>query len=395
MNSFFKAHACALIFCSLTLNAFAQTTPVKNPGSLMNPDLAVDGLFSLSQFSQSDPLVFDNGHDPRQSGFNIQQVELTFGANVDPTFRADASIVLTPAGVEIEEAYATTTALPAGFQVKAGQFFTAFGRHNPQHPHAWDFANKPLVLGRFFGGDGLRNPGAQVSWLSPLPWYSEVIASAQNSNGETAASFNSAGTMRSAKDSLFLGRWNNFFSLSDELALNLGASFLTGRNATVDKWKATRIFGADFYLKFREQSSLSFVSLQGEVLKRLYNTTAVDDTGNIFDDGRKDWGGYTQVNMRLPESWNRWHVGLRYDWVSAKGGVPVTTVTGTDATGTAFDRDTAQRWRVSPVITFYPSEFSKIRAQYEYDKPSDTSRAQQVVTLQLEFLMGAHGAHKF
>lgn len=397
-----KSNALALFSVLLITVANAENPPTPSGsglGKLLNPDVSVDGLFSLSQFNQTNPLTFDGGHDPHQTGFNIQQVELTLGASIDPYLRGDASLVLTPEGIEIEEAYATTTSLPWNFQMKAGQFLTAFGRQNPTHPHSWDFANKPLVMGRFFGGDGLRNPGAQVSWLSPLPWYSELIGSVQNSVGETASSFNPEGQMRSMGESLFLARWNNFIPVSEETALNVGASFLSGRNATAsilnDKWKATRILGADVYLKFREQSSLSFLSLQTEVLKRFYNSTATNDLGAISDQDFKDWGWYAQVNLRLPAGWERWHVGARYDWVSAKNGVPVNTSAGLDETGATIDRDVAQRWRVSPVISFYPSEFSKIRAQYEYDKPTDFAKAQQVVTLQLEFLMGAHGAHKF
>src|SRR6185295_6008189 len=138
---------------------------------------------------------------------------------------------LTSEGIEIEEAYATSLEFPANLQLKAGQFLTAVGRHNPTHPHAWDFVDIPLVSGKFFGGDGLRNPGVQLSWLSPLPWFLEVIGSVQNSTGDTATSFNPDGRMRTLGDAVYLGRLNNFFALSEELALNVGLSFLSGRNA--------------------------------------------------------------------------------------------------------------------------------------------------------------------
>ncbi|MGZ3709703.1 MAG: hypothetical protein ACXVBC_12355, partial [Bdellovibrionota bacterium] len=127
--------------------AVQQSGSAGASGTLMNPAIAVDGLFALALFNRTTPTGFQGGHDPHINGFNIQQVELTFGANVDPYFRADANIVLTTEGVEIEEAYATTLGLPAGFQIKAGQFLTAYGRFNPTHPHTWDFANMPLVNG--------------------------------------------------------------------------------------------------------------------------------------------------------------------------------------------------------------------------------------------------------
>ena len=54
----------------------------------------------------------------------------------------------------------------------------------------------------------------------------------------------------------------------------------------------------------------------------------------------------------------------------------------------------AERWRLSPNLTWYPSEFSKIRLQYNYD---DRLRlgTDHSVWLQFEFLLGAHAAHKF
>lgn len=366
------------------------------PGKALNPDISLDGLLALSQFNRDTPLTFDGGHDPHFNGFNLQQIELSLNSNVDPYFRGDVNLVFTAEGVEVEEAYATTLDFPWGLQMKGGQFFTTFGRVNPTHPHTWDFVNKPLVLGRFFGGDGLRNPGAQLSWLTPLPWYSELIGSAQNTTGETANSFNPDGTMRSLKDMLFLGRWVNFFSLGDSLSLNLGGSYLSGLNASTDKRRMTRIYGGDLFLKFREPSGLSFLSLQAEALKRVYGTPVLDSTGNLKADHLDDWGWYAQLNYRLPEGWDRWHLGLRYDAVSAKNGVPVITTLGKDPlTGARLDLDSAKRYRLCPVLTFYPSEFSKVRLQYDFDKPDDFDKAQQVVTLQLEFLLGAHGAHKF
>ncbi|MBC7660232.1 MAG: zinc-regulated TonB-dependent outer membrane receptor [Chitinophagaceae bacterium] len=367
-------------------------------GNPLNPDISLDGLFSLSQFNNADPLTFSGGHDPKESGFNLQQVELTLGSNVDPYFRADANLVMIPersldgsvvTKIEVEEAYLTTTQLPWNLQIKAGSFFNAFGRQNSHHPHAWDFVNKPLVLSRMFGGDGLRNPGAQISWLTPLPWYSELITSSSNSTGETAASFRPEGRMRDLGDSVFLLKWNNFVSLQDDVSLNIGANYLTGPNANLGDKRKTDIVGADFYLKYRDPASLSFLALQAEVIQRRYDTSS----GKL-----NDWGWYAQIHYRMSEPYDRWHIGLRYDWVSQKKlGSPITSPgLPNSTTGLALDRDINKRFRVSPVITFFPSEFSKLRLQYDFDKPdSFKGNNQQVVSLQFEYTIGAHGAHKF
>src|SRR5205823_4204506 len=67
--------------------------------------------------------------------------------------------------------------------------FNQFGRLNPTHPHAWDFVDQPLVNGRFLGPDGLRGPGILLSYLLPVPIYSEAIIAVQNGSGDTAFSF--------------------------------------------------------------------------------------------------------------------------------------------------------------------------------------------------------------
>jgi len=45
-------------------------------------------------------------------------------------------------------------------------------------------------------------------------------------------------------------------------------------------------------------------------------------------------------------------------------------------------------------LTWYPTEFSKFRLQYNYDDRRDFG-TDHSVWLQFEFLLGAHAAHKF
>ena len=54
-----------------------------------------------------------------------------------------------------------------------------------------------------------------------------------------------------------------------------------------------------------------------------------------------------------------------------------------------------ERYRLSPNITFYLTEFSKLRLQYNYDNILGDDRTEHSVFLQFEFLLGSHGAHKF
>ena len=114
-------------------------------------------------------------HDPQQRGFNARNLELALDGAVDPYFEGFANIVFkldnnNETEVEVEEAFMQTTDLPWGLQLKGGQFFSAFGRINPTHPHTWDFADDPIVHGRLLGSDGLRGVGAAavVDGTGPL-----------------------------------------------------------------------------------------------------------------------------------------------------------------------------------------------------------------------------------
>jgi hypothetical protein len=53
-----------------------------------------------------------------------------------------------------------------------------------------------------------------------------------------------------------------------------------------------------------------------------------------------------------------------------------------------------ERWRISPNLTWYPTEFSKLRLQYNYDRRRNIGEDHSI-WFQFEFLLGAHAAHKF
>jgi hypothetical protein len=57
-------------------------------------------------------------------------------------------------------------------------------------------------------------------------------------------------------------------------------------------------------------------------------------------------------------------------------------------------RDT--RYRVSPLLVWHPSEFLRLRLQYNYDRADHLAqRDAHSVWLGVEFLYGSHPAHKY
>lgn len=362
--------------------------------------LGVGGVSSVKDSELTD--LQAGGHDPSRNGFTIQNVELTFAGAVDPYFDAQANIVglIDAQGetlVELEEAYLTSRSLPWGLQVKAGQSFLEFGRQNQQHPHSWDFVDQPVIMSRLFGPDGLRDQGVRASWLTPLPWYSEVYLGVYNARGQTVTSFLSDEASqvggyqlvprdgaRRASDYLYLGRWLNGFDINDETSANAGLSVLQGPNATGTSAR-TRIYGSDLYVKWRpaiNQRGFPFVAWQTEFMYRSYD--AQDSAGvGLPDTTLKDRGYYTQLLWGFPPGLV---AAVRFD--QAQGNDP----NGTAASDALRDR----RWRISPALTWYPTEFSKLRLQYNHDSAEHLADGEaNSIWLQFEGGIGSHAAHKF
>lgn len=344
----------------------------------MLPDISVILDTALAAFSVDDPLQ-QGGHDPSKNGFNLQQLELSFAKTVDPYFRFDANLVFGPDGFELEEGYATTLALPANLQLRAGAFLTKFGRINATHPHTWDFVDQPFAVSRIFGGDGSRGLGLEASWLAPLPWFVELDLSANQADGEgTMRSFYGATDLgvHNPGDFLYTAALKQFVPFGDDWSLFFGLSYANGPNSTA-KGNRTDVFGADLYLKFRPISygSYTIVSLQSEVFVRRRQV--------LMDATLTDVDMYAYLFWRFEQ---RWATAARYEYGSRTFG------------DVADDLDpywTGARHRVSANVTFWPTEFSRIRLQGSADAPAWLSKPTYAAMLALEVVVGTHGAHKF
>jgi hypothetical protein len=389
----------------ITTTAGGLTAPITIGGGKNYMNISLDGLFALAYSSAADLNNIEVGdHDPQQRGFNARNVELAFDGAVDPYFEGFANIVFlldndNETEVEVEEAFMQTTSLPYNLQLKAGQFFAAFGRLNPTHPHTWDFADTPLVNGLFLGPDGLRGVGAQTSWTLPLPWYSQLIFASQNGRGETGFSFRNPGdngmffdritTDREARgfqDFVWIPRFENSFNLSDTQTVLVGVSGAFGSNETGANSR-TQIYGADLLYKWKSshaEGGFPFVKWQTEFMYRRFQAGHGADDSFPVAETFHDWGLYSQVLWGFKKGWV---AGIRGDYVDMQNSQY------TD------DLDRQSRWRLSANLTWYPTEFSKIRLQYNQDFLEQnfflSAREVESIFLQWEFILGSHGAHKF
>jgi len=381
---------------------------------------SVVGWSTTSEVAELNP----GAHNPKRRGFTLQNVELALEGAVDPYFQGTGifSTHTDPHGefhFEWEEAYAETFSIPGGFQLKAGKFLTEFGRHNSRHSHQWDFVDAPLVLSRLLGPHGLNAAGMRVSWLAPTPFYSELFFTVQDSRGDGAYSFlgesesslflgrpRAHRDLRGFGDLLFVPRYAVSFDLTDSHTILLGASTAFGPN-NAGYGTRTEIYGVDLTWKWKlrtQHGGYPFVSFTTEALLRRaevdefsndLNGNGTLDSGedDVFGTGHvynipsetvKDWGLYTQVSWGFKKGWV---ASLRGEYVA-----PVEIARYENILGP--DPERVERWRISPSLTHYLSEFSLLRLQYNYDDRKHLGEDHSM-WFQLEFSLGEHGAHKF
>lgn len=364
-------------------------------------------------------------HEPKERGLSFQQLELGLSGTVDNLFDANAFINFTENEVEVEEAYVTTRSLPHNLQLKAGFYLTEFGTFNQEHLHSQSFIDQPLINTRIFGGEAMRDAGIRLSWLAPLPWYSEFLVGVQNSDGDYMKSFRGtehvhdgeeeheheedederfeegighrpyvASDTRSLEDFVWSGRWVNTFTPSDFSTVQLGLSGLFGDNHTGGR---TYVYGADFKMILEdEQTGRADWTFRGEIMKRTYKANGINigetEPGDMdeFSHGSAnidDWGFYVQALKSLS---NKWSVGLRYEYVTGSGD----SYEGEEVVDRNDDFERSDRFRISPLFVYQHSEFTKLRLQYNFDD-SDTYGEANTIWIGLEFALGAHPAHNF
>jgi hypothetical protein len=318
----------------------------------------------------------------RENRFFPREVELMFFGQIDPYARGEVRI---EAAEEFEdgardlhlglaEAHLTLLTLPFGTQAKLGFLRNRFGLLNERHREALPQTDQPNVLTRFLGEEGLRESGAEVSWVAPLPFYLEALAGVFNGDNEDAFG------RGSLKAPLVTGRLRTFFELGDAHALQLGVSGASGE--TPDKRRST-LAGVDLKYKLTPEGwRHALLTVAGEALYSNRRVDVFNDAGAGEDRTRKRFGWYAYAEV---QPWQRWVGGVRYDW-------------------TQFPLDPGREWAVEPYIAFLPSEFLRFRLAYKHTDrshrvtgPDDrgSARVFDEILFQATFFLGAHPAHPF
>jgi len=358
------------------------------PGSgLLNPALSIilDGTFGYYGRNAGDfpalglPVAGDDPSDARQ-GFNIQELEIAAQSAIDPYLEGAVFLTIPNLeGIEVEEAYLVTTALPGNLQVKAGTFRSQLGRNNTQHLHLQNFTRRPLMTALMFGGDGFRGPGAQLSVLLPTPWFATLYGEAFGISAPEAPAgvltFGGGGRLGPA-NLTYSAVLEQFFELGESTSILLAANVATGKaydclgtspcDPTMVASPRSTLYGGDLFFKWKPpNTAATYASLQW---------TTEYFARSLAGGGPTEGVAYTEPVLQIAR---RFYLGARFD-----------------VTGLPAGPNLPRRYGYAGSLTFAPSEFSRFRL-YAQELTGSGVPSTTVVFLQAEYSMGAHGAHPF
>ncbi len=326
---------------------------------VFNPDIAVIG--------NAMGAAGHNAVAPSPS-LELREAEVSFQAAVDPYARADVFVSIGPDGASLEEGYVTFPTIPGGLLLKVGQMRTAFGKTNGQHPHTLPWPDRPLVMRNLLGGDeGIADAGVSVARLIPNPWvFLEITGQVARGNAGNVLHASQAGDLG------YLGRLRAYQDINESTNIDVGTSFLAGHNdagvsdgADLGRF-TTRLFGADLTVRYKPLRRAIYRSFVGR-------TELVWSRRQQFNGVQRAFGYYLSGDYQFAR---RWYVGARVD--------------RSDRATDASVLDTG----VAAVLTYWPSEFSQIRGMYRRTRYARSETANELL-FQVQFAIGAHGAHPF
>lgn len=329
-------------------------------------------------------------------GFSLREVELTFSGAVDPYFDVWASFGIDDEGIEAEEVYVQTRRFLPGTQVRFGRFFSGIGYLNRQHPHQWDFVDQALPYEALFGPN-LAEVGLQVTWLPALPIYTQLGVEALQGSNALIANQLVEEYPELVDETPGPRLFTSFVKVSPDLGfsntLQAGLSFGRSRShqeSDTDGLRTDVFDGSAWFIGtdwiWRYDSARPYgerdLAVQGEYIYRSKTLDPVSVTDVGESDSRQD-GLYAQIVYGVGP---RWTAGARFDAIGMRN--EVETLAGTTELGTTT--------RYSANITFNPTEFSRLRVQYNYGRVPDARGARiHQVYVQLQMSLGVHGAHAF
>jgi|GEM_PF-954054 len=336
------------------------------PGLLLPPRSGSPSLWGarsseLPDISAVGNVIGKTGNDRDESDLEnlvMQEAELAFQGYLYPGVRADIIGAYDRENgtyeAELEEAYISFLETPlSNLSVRAGKELLDVGKLNTQHPHHWNFVDRPAVLKSYFGEHGLTGQGANFSYLVPLPFFLQIDCGVWDND---ASSHTHEGTILGFSEEMYTSRFWTSFEISEVQELELGISGVKGYGAHASE-HTDRLNVGILDITYRHLGkSYERLLLQSEFffLER-----------EIPDDTLTRFGFYSFAGWR----WNKsWDAGVRYDFYESP-----------------YPGNFEESF-VSGILTYSLSETTKIRLQYRRNVDDDND----AVFLQVVFGLGPH-----
>ncbi len=330
----------------------------------LNPEISLNGDVYASIQSET----------PRRENFIPREFEVSFISALDPYTRArvflsaeeeggrievfpDGGEETEEGGIAVEEGYVEWVALPGGLGIKVGRFFQQFGQLNRWHSHALQFQSRSLPHLAFIGEESLAQDGASVHWLLPTGGSGAYEATVEVTRSRNEILFGESHRLS------YLGHLNGFWELSEATDLDLGLSALFGDHQDLAGRRGNRLFGAEMSFNWAppERSLYRGVNVRAGVM--------LSDPGAVAGLAEPDaaLGVWSLAEVKLSRQWT---AGGRYEWVENP------------------EDPTESAWLASPALTYWQSEYVRLRAEYDVlGNPGNTTGQ---FTLRITFAMGPH-----
>lgn len=294
--------------------------------------------------------------DQGREDFNAREFELNLQSALDPFSLTKWTLSFSPEeGVDIEEGYISYTNLPGGLGLTAGKMRQSFGVLNRWHLHGLPQLDYPLVLQTWFGDEGLAQTGLRANWLLPRPWATANELTLELTDGESDA-FGG----ESFENLVGLAHLKNYWDVGEAVYVELGLSGIAGGNGSGGN---SRVLGTDFTFHWQPPSRAKYRELtwRTELLR--------SDRDDEFGVTREAWGGYSYLEGLVAQNL---YAGVRYDRVEDP--LDPNHVT----------------WGVFPNLTWWQSEYVRLRGEYGFLKDDLTGDGENRFSLQVTWAAGPH-----
>lgn len=326
------------------------TPPAPQNKNAFNPQISLVTDFRWN--------AVDSDREVRKRAF-LKEAELGLAADVDPFLRAEAYFSFADEDgethAEVEEAFARYGNLGRGLSAKFGKFAAAIGRVQRNHPDQLNWLDYPFMVRDVLGDEGMRAGGVSLSYLFPGDRFNEITLEAFDSHDIGIFAGANAGAPT------FVGAYRTFFDFGEDASAQLGFSYATGPAKAEEEGKRSQLFATEVTYKWRPGGSGRSLDFEAEAFWA--RPGGVD---------RTSFGAFAAVTTEVRP---RLFAYAKYDY---------SEVPGTD--------DIRRGWSIG--ATLKVSEFHHWRAEFQRIE-SNFAQARNLLTIQFQWAIGAHPAHRY